>query len=1014
MKSSGGVSFASRSFFLALTIFACFGVSPVWSDSEEEYAGWFTKNDAQSADGSFSESHLPPPPGVRSSQQKLQKCIFDNFLAIEEEEKIVLLNETLVVDGCLLECGDKMLHSTVSEGSIVTVRNGGHVKDCSIVLIKENYLKEELNAIDRLDNIDDAGDGAETTRGTTSPTVWDTYSSTAAPWVTRFVPNPVAGFLCDQGDCVLEDSNCSPLEQYSDVPSKSILMMRECVLVEAGAADVRVKGGLVTSKDRPVSHRGIVVDAGFNPKKHSIPEEDHYNATARLFVDDVIIRNQLRSGIIIVGGANTVRIRDSAINSNAYHGIYVSNGYGLENFAIFGVSIENNAQCGINMASYQLPGTNLPISTEMFVSDVLLKNNGEDGLKVMRIDNIAIDGVIADKNLFNGIDIRDARTVLLQGVVCKNNARNGLSVEAEDSTVDISNSVFLTNGHDFHSAHWKRAGVYMWLPKRATITNSVSNGNSMDGILIYDVSHLNFVDVDVMSNGNDGIEIRETNALYGHDYTANSDYLVGAYYYPWHGDDFHNGGGYLREELTPPQMPKLGEYDDSDPEVISQHLEWFRKSNIGLLVVSWWGPNRLEDSNTLNVLMEHDYIGNLKIALHYETTNRVKEEAGNDMSGVESDIEYMCENYFNHPNYYKVDGRPVLVIYISRKLERLGKLELVVSTMRSAAGKCGHNIYLIGDSVFSKAPDVDDENPFLSFRYLDAVTNYDLYGSMGAPKQDSPYAGAEAVDNFYAEQEEWRKLALEEDCRFIPPVSPGYNDRAVRMIKDNPPLSRRLTASSEEGSLFKYQLEKALPLVDPEVDNLILINSFNEWHEDTQIEPVKGVERTTDSREEDGIFSTEPEEFTFGLEYVGYGELYLDILRNATSRPGAETKNLERTYKPSYVDFTDVRSCSNGVNGMRFYVTENSFDDQTEFVFNPGPGIVSCDNEITDYAMYGGGNVDFVTSPNNGIVGDSCANGKHTFGCGFQNLMKSCEKRYCRHRNIVTTSGVVINDHKIQ
>ena len=49
-----------------------------------------------------------------------------------------------------------------------------------------------------------------------------------------------------------------------------------------------------------------------------------------------------------------------------------------------------------------------------------------------------------------------------------------------------------------------------------------------------------------------------------------------------------------------------------------------------------------------------------------------------------------------------------------------------------------------------------------------------------------------------------------------------------------------------------------------------MVNSFNEWHEDTQVEPAVG-ERTT-----------EPFDLTQGVEYSGYGTLYLDLLRQAT------------------------------------------------------------------------------------------------------------------------------------
>ncbi|KAL3918558.1 MAG: hypothetical protein SGILL_004179 [Bacillariaceae sp.] len=332
----------------------------------------------------------------------------------------------------------------------------------------------------------------------------------------------------------------------------------------------------------------------------------------------------------------------------------------------------------------------------------------------------------------------------------------------------------------------------------------------------------NVQDDPATENGDGGSAV-----VQGYDYTANSNYLVGVYYYPWHGENFHNDGGYMRQDLTPQHQPALGEYNDSDPAVIAQHMKWFRQANIGLLVTSWWGPNRLEDSNTKDVIMEHEDVGNLKIALHYETTNRLGD--GRDRIGnAKTDIEYMCEHYFNHPNYYKIDGRPVIFIYVSRKLHTVGTLEEALLTMRSTANKCGTSLYLIGDSVFESAP--TQEEPYIPFWYFDAVTNYDVYGSAGRPEG---YVGYERVDSYYQQQAEWKKQAEKENCHYIPAVSPGYNDRAVRMEKDHPPLSRRITADAEEGSLLHYQLQQAKELVDPKMDKMILVNSFNEWHEDT-------------------------------------------------------------------------------------------------------------------------------------------------------------------------------------
>jgi hypothetical protein len=339
------------------------------------------------------------------------------------------------------------------------------------------------------------------------------------------------------------------------------------------------------------------------------------------------------------------------------------------------------------------------------------------------------------------------------------------------------------------------------------------------------------------------------------------------YYYPWHKNDFHNNGGYLRKFVVPRQYPSLGEYDDSDPAVIKEHMKMFRRANIGLLVTSWWGPNRVEDSTTKDVIMQHEDVGNLKVSLFYETTNRLKNGL-EDIGNAKTDIEYMCDHYFDHPNYYKIDGRPVLFIYLARTLEHRGAFEEVLLTMRSEAAKRGHNMFLVGDYVFGSSPSTTEEDPYIPFWYFDAVTNYDVYGSAGRPQG---HAGHAAVSNYYEKQAEWKAETAKENCRFIPAVSPGYNDRGVRLESDHPALSRRLTADAAEGSLFHFQLKHAKKLADQSMDKLIMVNSFNEWHEDTQIEPVKI-----------GESAVWPPIMTQDLEYVGYGNLYLDILGAST------------------------------------------------------------------------------------------------------------------------------------
>lgn len=137
---------------------------------------------------------------------------------------------------------------------------------------------------------------------------------------------------------------------------------------------------------------------------------------------------------------------------------------------------------------------------------------------------------------------------------------------------------------------------------------------------------------------------------------------------------------------------------------------------------------------------------------------------------------------------------------------------------RSEATQCGHHLYLIGDQTYDSAPDEEH----LPFWYFDAVTNNDVYS--GSRERPGGFVGKDRVDSHYSRQADWKSQAFLDDCRYIPTVSPGFNDRAIRPQYDHPALSRRLNVDAEEGSLFYYQLQQAKKLVDPAAMNLIFVN----------------------------------------------------------------------------------------------------------------------------------------------------------------------------------------------
>jgi hypothetical protein len=85
----------------------------------------------------------------------------------------------------------------------------------------------------------------------------------------------------------------------------------------------------------------------------------------------------------------------------------------------------------------------------------------------------------------------------------------------------------------------------------------------------------------------------------------------------------------------------------------------------------------------------------------------------------------------------------------------------------------------------------------------------------------------EVMNRYY----QWYLMADEVGVSFIPTIMPGYNDTAVRPEANHPVIPR-----TTEG--FKKLCEASFSFAK-ENNNMLLITSWNEWHEHTQVEPDK-------------------------------------------------------------------------------------------------------------------------------------------------------------------------------
>jgi hypothetical protein len=345
--------------------------------------------------------------------------------------------------------------------------------------------------------------------------------------------------------------------------------------------------------------------------------------------------------------------------------------------------------------------------------------------------------------------------------------------------------------------------------------------------------------------------------------------VVGVYYYPWYGSfsGGHSVNQSLRGHLTPQQPPAIGAYSSRSSETIAAHIDQSHRGNIDFWALSWWGPQSHENTTIRTSILTHPRRDELRYAIHYESTGRLGTFASPSFSNLIPDFRYMANNYFQDPNYLKIDGRPVVFIYLTRAYFNSQASRDAVAALRAAMNsEFRVNPYIIGDDLFGGGVNLQRA------QLWDAITDFDVYGT-AMQSRGSTSAALNQLTNVY--NSALQSLAAT-NVGFIPTASPGFNDSGVRSGHSAAPRYLTDDPNSKEGDLFKKMLnEVVVPRTDARADDILMINSFNEWHEDTQIEPTIVAPRT--NNDDSGT-----QRYTEGHYYEGYGDLYLDILREAT------------------------------------------------------------------------------------------------------------------------------------
>jgi glycoprotein endo-alpha-1,2-mannosidase len=280
-----------------------------------------------------------------------------------------------------------------------------------------------------------------------------------------------------------------------------------------------------------------------------------------------------------------------------------------------------------------------------------------------------------------------------------------------------------------------------------------------------------------------------------------------AFYYPWYGNPRVSGrwlhwqgvDEVKKEIASSTHYPLLGPYDSHDPEVISQHCIWAKRAGIGCFISSWWGRGDFHDE-AVPLLLEGAEKEGLEITVYYET---VKPQ---NPSSAASDITYILRSYGDHKAFLKADGKPVIFVYG----RTIGEIKL--SGWKEAIGKIkeeyGPDFLLIGDQISRDAAAI-----------FDGIHTYNPAGALARKSLEEARAWAkENYRNAVSIAEEQGKISTVT-------VIPGYDDTKIR--------KPGLKVERFGGELYKALWDEGIAAKP----DWILITSWNEWHEGSEIEP---------------------------------------------------------------------------------------------------------------------------------------------------------------------------------
>ena len=303
-------------------------------------------------------------------------------------------------------------------------------------------------------------------------------------------------------------------------------------------------------------------------------------------------------------------------------------------------------------------------------------------------------------------------------------------------------------------------------------------------------------------------------------------------------------------ESTWPRKPLWGMRDEADPETMAFQIDQAVSHGVNVFIYDWYWYDRrpfLEQCLNDGFLgaPNHDQMKFYLMWANHDATSLWDKRTSDlgtliwygsqDRAEFERAMNHVIERYLSLPCYYRIDGKPVFMIYdLPNLVKGLGGADSTrraLDWMREACVKAGlpglHLQFTARKGQAANVTGVDgsgDEADPVALGF-DSGTHYQ-YVHFADVNRSYP----EVAKDVYAE---WARLDRDLGMPYYPHVSVGW-DNNPRFKTQRGPVMRDCTPEHIEEAL---RAAKAYVDAHPNQAPLITVNAWNEWTETSYLQP---------------------------------------------------------------------------------------------------------------------------------------------------------------------------------